>query len=178
VHRFTGDVDLDRVMKSLEEIKLSATVTKEELKKELTANKEELTANKEELKKELTAKLKEELTANKEEIKEELTAKLTANKDEIKEELTAKLTANNQPQVSKSYSEIGSSALKGLKDAMLIKKFYGEGPSIMTFEDLREMANLADEYESNCYVQCKLVPIFNEIGLVVVNSERPGFEWL
>jgi len=68
--------------------------------------------------------------------------------------------------------------LKGLKDAMLIKKIYGEGPSIMTFEDLREMANLADEYESNCYVQCKLVPIFNEIGLVVVNSERSGFDWL
>jgi len=61
---------------------------------------------------------------------------------------------------------------------MLIKTFYREGPSIMTLEDLREMANLADEYESNCYVQCKLVPIFNEIGLVVVNSERPGFDWL
>ena len=29
-----------------------------------------------------------------------------------------------------------------------------------------------------CYVQCKLIPIFEEIGLLVINSERPGFEWL
>jgi hypothetical protein len=39
------------------------------------------------------------------------------------------------------------------------------------------MASLADEYESNCYVQCKLMPILEDIGLVVVNSERPGCEW-
>lgn len=41
-----------------------------------------------------------------------------------------------------------------------------------------EMSSLTSEYESNCYVQCKLMPIFKEIGLVVVNSERTGFEWL
>ena len=50
--------------------------------------------------------------------------------------------------------------------------------SIMTNEDVSKMALLTDEYESNCYVQCKLIPVFEEIGLSVINSERPGFEWL
>ena len=50
--------------------------------------------------------------------------------------------------------------------------------SIMTNEDVSKMALLTDEYESNCYVQCKLTPVLEEIGLSVINSERPGFMWL
>lgn len=108
---------------------------------------------------------------------------VTGTKDEIQEakQDIKNLKQDNQPHVSKSYSEVGTNAIKALKGAKLMKQFDGEGsqlPSIMTEEDVREMASLSDEYESNCYVQCKLIPIFNEIGLVVVNSERPGFEWL
>jgi hypothetical protein len=86
-----------------------------------------------------------------------------------------------QPHVSKSYTEMGTNAIKALSGAKLLQQIDGESsqlPSIMTEEDVRAMASLSDEYESNCYVQCKLMPIFNEIGLVVVNSERSGFEWL
>ena len=108
---------------------------------------------------------------------------VTETKDELHEtkQDIKNLKHDNQPHVSKSYTEMGTNAMKALNGAKLLKQIDGEGsqlPSIMTEEDVRAMASLSDEYESNCYVQCKLMPIFNEIGLVVVNSERPGFEWL
>lgn len=101
-------------------------------------------------------------------------------REETKQDIK-NLKQDNLPHVSKSYTEMGTNAMKALTAAKLLKKFDGEGsqqPAIMTEEDVRAMASLVDEYESNCYVQCKLVPVFNEIGLVVVNSEHPGFEWL
>ena len=50
--------------------------------------------------------------------------------------------------------------------------------SIMSDQEVQMLASLKVEYESNCFVQCKLISVFEEIGLCVVNSERPGFEWL
>jgi hypothetical protein len=90
------------------------------------------------------------------------------------------LKLDNRPHVSASYSELGCNVLSNLKQARLFSHFHGEdgSPSIMTDEDICLMAAMANEYESNCYVQCKLISVFNEIGLSVVNSERPGFEWL
>jgi len=75
---------------------------------------------------------------------------------------------------------MGKIAMKSLNDAKLRKKYGGEEglPSIMSDEDIKAMASLGDEYESNCYVQCKLMSVCEEIGLSVVNSERTGFEWL
>jgi len=75
---------------------------------------------------------------------------------------------------------MGNNVLNALCNEKLLTKFHGEEglPSIMTDEDVRAMASLSDEYESNCYVQCKLISVFEEVGLAVVNSERPGFEWL
>lgn len=101
-------------------------------------------------------------------------------KDEL-HETKQNLKQDNQPRVSKTYSEMGTNAMTALNGAKLLKQIDGEGsqlPSIMTEEDVLAMVSLETEYESNCYVQCKLVEIFNEIGLVVVNSERNGFEWL
>ena len=114
---------------------------------------------------------------------EKIELAVTETKDELHEtkQDIKNLKQDNQPHVSKSYSEMGNNVMKALKGAKLLKKNDGEGiqlPSIMTEKDVRAMDNLLNEYESNCYVQCKLMPIFNEIGLVVVNSERPGFEWL
>ena len=88
---------------------------------------------------------------------------------EIKEEMhetkqdIKHLKQDNQPQVSKSYTDLGANAIMALNGAKLLKTFNGEGsrlPSIMTEEDLRAMASLSVEYESNCYVQCKLIPHF------------------
>lgn len=75
---------------------------------------------------------------------------------------------------------MGHNVWNALIHEKLLTKFNGEEglPSIMTDEDVGSMASLSDEYESNCYVQCKLISVFEEVGLVVVNSERPGFEWL
>ena len=90
------------------------------------------------------------------------------------------LKEDRQPHVSKTYSEMGHNVWNALINEKLLTKFHGEEglPSIMTDEDVRAMASLSDEYESNCYVQCKLISVFEEVGLAVVNSERPGFEWL
>jgi hypothetical protein len=107
---------------------------------------------------------------------EEIKLGVAETKEDIKN-----LKQDNKPHVSESCTEMGTNVLKTLKGEKLLKTFDGEGcqlPSIMTEEDVFAMDSLSDEYESNCYVQCKLMPIFNEIGLVVVNSERPGFEWL
>lgn len=91
-----------------------------------------------------------------------------------------KLDQDKQAHVSKSYSEMGQNVLETL-DGQKLLTIFGEEvgqSSIMTNDDVEAMASLDDEYESNCYVQCKLIPIFEEIGLSVVNSERPGFQWL
>ena len=79
-----------------------------------------------------------------------------------------------------SKSEIGKNALSSLNDAKQVTTYVGEIglSSIMTNEEISKMASLEDEEDSNCYVQCKLIPVFEEIGLSVINSERPGFEWL
>ena len=75
---------------------------------------------------------------------------------------------------------MGYNAWNVLRNEKLLAKFHGEEglPSIMTDEDVGAMASLSNEYETNCYAQCKLISVFEEIGLAVVNSERPGFEWL
>ena len=101
------------------------------------------------------------------------------DQQDIKQDIK-KLNQDKQPHVSKSYSEMGQYVLRTLDEQKLLTRFRGEvGQSpIMTDKDVEAMASLDDEYESNCYVQCKLIPIFEEIGLSVVNSERPGFEWL
>jgi len=152
----TGGGDLATVIKSLEKIELAVTETKDEL--------HETTKT--------TQDIKNELHETTQDIKNEL----HETKQDIKN-----LKQDNQPHISKTYSEMGTNAMEALNDAKLLKQIDGKGsqlPSIMTEEDVRAMSFLSDEYESNCYVQCKLMPIFNEIGLVVVNSERPGFEWL
>lgn len=90
------------------------------------------------------------------------------------------LKEDRQPHISKTYSEMGHNVWCTLCNEKLLTKFHGEEglPSIMTDEDVGAMASLSDEYESNCYAQCKLISVFEEVGLAVVNSERPGFEWL
>ena len=90
------------------------------------------------------------------------------------------LSYSQRPHVSKSFSELGYGVLSTLDNAKQLTTYVGEVgfSSIMTNEDVSKMALLTDEYESNCYVQCKLIPVFEEIGLSVINSERPGFEWL
>ena len=91
-----------------------------------------------------------------------------------------KMKGNDKPHVSESLTDMGLYAMKQLKNSKLWTKFEGSlgMPSLMTGEDVEAMVGLSNEYASNCYVQCKLVPVFDEIGLSVVNSERPGFEWL
>ena len=86
----------------------------------------------------------------------------------------------SRPQVSRTYSDQGRHVLETLQNQKFFHSFEGiEGePSIMSADDIIAMEALKHEYESNCYVQCKLMPIFEEIGLCIVNSERPGFEWL
>ena len=90
------------------------------------------------------------------------------------------LSHSQRPHVSKSNSELGYGVLSTLNNEKQLTMYVGEDgfSSIMTNEDVSKMALLMDEYESNCYVQCKLTPILEEIGLSVINSERPGFEWL
>jgi hypothetical protein len=118
---------------------------------------------------------KEELKAGMNDTKEELKAGMTETKEELQ-----KMKQDKRPEVSKSYTELGGIAMKSLNSAKLLNKFEGyEGlPSIMTEDNIHAMTFLKNESESNCYVQCKLIPVFDEIGLVVVNSELSGFEWL
>lgn len=95
------------------------------------------------------------------------------------EEKVDKLQHVNLPHISTSFAELGYNALKTLKDANLLTKFDPTGstlPAIMTKDDMRAMQLLNNEYESNCYVQCKLITVFGEIELSVVNSER--VDWL
>mmetsp|Transcript_17442 Transcript_17442/g.23918 ORF Transcript_17442/g.23918 Transcript_17442/m.23918 type:complete len:307 (+) Transcript_17442:312-1232(+) len=102
----------------------------------------------------------------------------------MKQELKAsqeELAKQNQlPNVTMSFEEIGNSALKALKNAKMYTIFTDQigKPALLTNEDVKAMDVLENEYESNCYIQCKLMSIFEEIGLCIVNSERPGFEWL
>jgi hypothetical protein len=151
---------------SLEDIKMGLDATKQETKHSLEETKHSL------------EDIKMGLDATKQETKhslEDIKMGLDENKQDIK-----KLKQDNKPRVSASYTEMGHNVLKDLNAAKLLTSFDGEGgqPAIMTDEDLLAMSSLVDEYESNCYVQCKLIPVFEEIGLSVVNSERPGFEWL
>ena len=99
--------------------------------------------------------------------------------EEIRLQETIILEDNRLNQI-KSYSKIGTNVLSTLEREKLLTTYAGEGglSSIMTNEDVSKMASLEEEYDSNCYVQCKLIPVFEEIGLLVINSERPGFEWL
>mmetsp|Transcript_17443 Transcript_17443/g.23920 ORF Transcript_17443/g.23920 Transcript_17443/m.23920 type:complete len:465 (+) Transcript_17443:312-1706(+) len=102
----------------------------------------------------------------------------------MKQELKAsqeELAKQNQlPNVTMSFEEIGNSALKALKNAKMYTTFTDQigQTALLTIDDVNAMGGLENEYESNCYLQCKLMPVFREIGLCVVNSERPGFEWL
>ena len=68
--------------------------------------------------------------------------------------------------------------MMNLSTAKLAKVFEGEEGqvAIMTDEDMAAMKNLSNEAESNCYVQCKLVDLFKDIRLSVVNSET--LAWL
>jgi hypothetical protein len=47
---------------------------------------------------------------------------------------------------------------------------------MMTEDDMNEMAELTNELESTCFVQCKLTPVCKELGLALVSAEPTCFE--
>jgi len=113
---------------------------------------------------------------------DELKTELKASQEEIQQDAGQEELAkhNHLPSCTMSFEEIGNNALQALKNAKMYTIFTDQigKPALLTNEDVKAMDVLENEYESNCYIQCKLMSIFEEIGLCIVNSERPGFEWL